>query len=140
MPLKINENLAIPDQYLRISYVRSQGPGGQNVNKVNTCAELTFDLANACELSPAVKRRLGALAGRRLTAEGKIIMRSDRHREQSRNRDEVLDRLTRLIRAALVRPKVRKPSKPTRASREKRLQLKREKSDKKRQRRSINLE
>lgn len=118
--LTINDNITIDSRYLQINFVRSRGPGGQNVNKVNTRAQLTFDLNRCSDIGLAAKTRLARLAGRRLTADGKIIIQSDRFREQSRNRQECLDRLRRLIQKALTPPKKRRPTKPTAASKRKR--------------------
>lgn len=124
----INDNFAISSKYISIVYVRSQGPGGQNVNKVNTKAQLTFDLKNCPILSEAVKKRLAVLAGRRITNQGKLIVRSDRYRQQKRNRQECLDRLGTLIRKALIPGKKRRATKPTQSSIKRRLDDKRQHS------------
>ena len=114
--LSINDKITIPAEYINIRYIRSRGPGGQNVNKVNTRAQLTFDLKN-CELIPsAAKKRLVVLAGRRVTNAGTLIIESDRFRQQRQNRNETLLRLRRLIREALITPKKRRPTKPTTTS------------------------
>ena len=112
----------IPPGDLEFSFVRAAGPGGQNVNKVASAAQLRFDLAGTQALGAAVKARLRALAGQRLTAEGTILIIARNHRTQEGNRREAFDRLAELVRAALVEPKVRRATKPTRASKERRIE------------------
>jgi len=111
----------LPDADLSISFVRSAGPGGQNVNKLATAAQLRFNLDGTGVLSPAVKSRLRTLAGRRVTDEGEILIIARNHRTQEGNRREALARLHALIDAARVEPKLRRATKPTKASRERRL-------------------
>lgn len=122
MPLPVNARLAIPDGELSWSFVRASGPGGQNVNKVATAAQLRFDLAGSAVLSADVKTRLRALGGRRVTAEGALLIVARNHRTQEQNRREAGERLAELIRRSLVPPKPRRPTAPTRASRERRLE------------------
>jgi ribosome-associated protein len=112
----------IPESDLAFSFVRAAGPGGQNVNKVASAAQLRFDLAGTQALNERVKARLRALAGRRLTAEGAILILARNHRTQEGNRREALARLDELIGRALVEPKLRRATKPTRASKERRLE------------------
>ena len=126
--LKVDDTIRIDGRYIAMTYVRSRGPGGQNVNKLNTRAQLVFDLKGCTDLGSAVKERLQVLAGRRMTADGRMIMQSDRYRHQGRNRQECLDRLRRLIRKALQPPKPRIPTKPSRAAKEKRLADKKHRS------------
>lgn len=126
--LKINEKISISEQYITINYVRSRGPGGQNVNKVNTRAQLSFDLENCPELSAAVKKRLIKLAGSRVCGDGRLLIQSDCYRLQSRNRQECLDRLRKLISKALVAPKQRRATQPSWASKRKRLADKKHRS------------
>ena len=114
----------IPQSDLAFSFVRAAGPGGQNVNKVASAAQLRFDLAGTQSLNERVKARLRALAGRRLTAEGAILILARNHRTQEGNRREALARLDELIGRALVEPKLRRATKPTRASKERRLERK----------------
>ena len=121
MPLAISDELVIPDRDLAVAFVRASGPGGQNVNKVASAVQLRFDLAATAALDVAVKKRLRALAGRRLTEDGAILIVARNHRTQERNRSEALERLRALIERALVAPKERRPTRPTRASREQRL-------------------
>jgi ribosome-associated protein len=121
VPLAITPELELPDAELSLTFVRSSGPGGQNVNKVASAAQLRFDLAGSRSLSEAVKARLRPLAGRRLTAEGAILIIARSHRTQEGNRRDAEERLADLIRRALIVPKVRTATRPTRAARERRL-------------------
>ena len=121
MPLAISDELVIPDRDLSVTFVRASGPGGQNVNKVASAVQLRFDLAGTSALDPAVKERLRALAGRRVTEDGAILIIARTHRTQERNRSEALERLRRLIEGALIAPKPRRATRPTRASQEQRL-------------------
>ena len=138
--LEINSKITIPTACIHVTFARSRGPGGQNVNKVNTQAQLAFELDACGALSTAVKKRLRVLAGRRLTAQGQLLIRSDRFREQKRNRRECLDRLRRMIQKALIAPAVRVPTKPTAASKCKRLADKRRRGLAKSQRGKVQLE
>jgi ribosome-associated protein len=124
VPLPIAVDVEIPDDELSLSFVRASGPGGQNVNKVATAVQLRYDLARSRALSEATKLRLRSLCGRRLTAEGSILIIARNHRTQERNRREAEERLAELIRRALAVPKIRKPTRPTRAALERRLEHK----------------
>ena len=122
MSLEITSILVIPDSDLSFAFIRASGPGGQNVNKVSSAVQLRFDMAGTTVLSDAVKNRLRALAGRRLTDDGAILITARNQRSQDHNRREALERLADMIRKALVAPKARKATTPTRASRERRLE------------------
>ena len=122
MSFEITPTLVIPDTDLSFAFIRASGPGGQNVNKVSSAVQLRFDMAGTTVLSDAVKNRLRALAGRRLTDDGAILITARNQRSQDHNRREALERLAELIRTALIVPKTRKATKPTRASRERRLE------------------
>ena len=124
MPLSVTPGVEIPDSDVALSFVRSSGPGGQNVNKVASAVQLRFDLQRSSALAPEVKARLRALSGRRLTSEGAILIIARNHRTQESNRREAEARLTDLIKRALIPPKLRKATKPTRAARERRLEQK----------------
>jgi ribosome-associated protein len=114
----------LPARDLHFQFIRASGPGGQNVNKVATAAQLHFDLAGTAALSPPVKARLRALAGGRLTVEGAIVITARSHRTQEANRRDALARLTALIEAAQLEPKLRRATRPTAGSRQRRLESK----------------
>ncbi len=118
--------LDLPEQDLQFQFIRASGPGGQNVNKVATAAQLRFDLAGTQALSLAVKQRLRALAGHRVTADGSLLIVARNHRTQEGNRREALQRLADLVARASVEPIVRRATRPTRASKLRRLDVKRE--------------
>src|ERR1700722_9557986 len=121
MPLIISERVVVPDADLDFSAIRSPGPGGQNVNKVATAVPLRFDLLNTQALDAAVKQRVRARAGHRLNDDGTLLIVARAHRSQERNRADALERLRQLIRASLEPPRPRKATRPTKASRERRL-------------------
>jgi ribosome-associated protein len=124
VPIEITSWLTIPDSDLELSFVRASGPGGQNVNKVASAVQLRFDLAGTAALTEPVKQRVRGLAGRRVTDDGALLIIARNHRTQEQNRREAYERVADLIRQALIPPKVRKATKPTRASKERRLDTK----------------
>ena len=133
--LIITPAISIDENELEENFVLASGPGGQNVNKVASAVQLRFDLGRSLSLPWDVKHRLSALAGRRLTKDGVLILEGSRFRDQVRNRADVRERLVQLIRQAAVAPKKRKPTRPSRASRERRIERKKGHSALKRQRR-----
>jgi ribosome-associated protein len=118
--------LELPPQDLQFQFVRASGPGGQNVNKVATAAQLRFDLAGTQALSPPIKARLRALAGRRVSADGALLIAARNQRTQEGNRREALQRLMELIERASIEPKKRRPTRPTLGSKQRRLEGKQE--------------
>lgn len=122
--LWVTETLHIADWELSESFVRSSGPGGQNVNKVSTAVELRFEAERSPHLSPAIKARLKKIAGRKWTLEGALIVQVEDTRSQARNREIARERLVEMIRAALVAPKRRIATKPTLGSQRRRLAAK----------------
>jgi ribosome-associated protein len=132
--LRITSTLTIDDREIEERFVRASGPGGQNVNKVASAVQLRFDAAQSGALSPEVRERLRALAGARMSDDGVITIDARRHRTQHQNREDARNRLAALIRAALVRPKKRHKTRPTGASKERRIASKRLRSDVKRNR------
>jgi ribosome-associated protein len=123
---------AIPEQDLQFQFIRGSGPGGQNVNKVATAAQLRFDLLGTQALSAQVKTRLRLLAGSRLNADGTVLIVARNHRTQEGNRRAALERLEDLIARATIEPKKRRATRPTLGSRERRLDHKRERKQVKR--------
>ena len=135
--IQVTPAIAIEESEITEQFVRSSGPGGQNVNKVATAVQLRFDVAGSPSLPDEVRKRLIRLAGRRVTAEGVLIVDARRFRTQERNRKDAMKRLTDLIRRAAARPKRRRKTKPTAASRRRRLEDKRRRGEIKRMRRRV---
>ena len=133
--LVINDRITIPAAELRVSFARSSGPGGQNVNKVESKVELRWKPAESVVLSERDRSWLLERLADRLTAAGELMVTSSKTRDQAKNRDDAQGKMIEIIRAALVRPKIRRKTRPSRRSVERRLQDKRERSERKRTRR-----
>jgi len=127
--IAITANIAIEDSEVLESFIRASGPGGQNVNKLSTAVQLRFDVRRSPSLPDDVRERLERLAGRRLTRDGVLVITAQRFRTQERNREDALVRLVELIRAATVRPVRRRPTRPTLASKVRRLEGKKRRGD-----------
>jgi ribosome-associated protein len=138
--LEITPAVSIDENEIQIDFVRASGPGGQNVNKVSTAAQLRFDIRNSPSLETAVKERLVRLAGSRVTEAGILVIDARRFRTQEQNRLDAIQRLLGLVRRALEQPKARRKTRPTLASKQKRLQTKRRHSEKKRLRGRLTLD
>ena len=133
--LTITENISIPLSEIKITFLQASGPGGQNVNKVATMAQLRFDVAKSSSLPDPVKSRLASVAGARLNKDGVLVIEARRYRTQEQNRADALQRLAALIVEASKRPKTRRITRPSGASRAERLKTKRRRGEIKRLRR-----
>ncbi|MCA9087404.1 MAG: aminoacyl-tRNA hydrolase [Planctomycetaceae bacterium] len=129
--LIVNSRVRVPFAELEFNFVRSSGPGGQNVNKVNSQAQLHWDVASNSTVPEEVKLRLQTLQRRRFTKEGVLVLNSQRYRDQVKNRQDCLDKLTAMLQAAAERPTVRKPTRVSRGQKEARLREKRQQSQRK---------
>jgi ribosome-associated protein len=120
--IRITDHIAIDESEISESFIRASGPGGQNVNKLSTAVQLRFAVRHSPSLPAEVRARLERIAGRRLTRDGVLVITAQRHRTQERNREDALERLIEMIRAATVRPVARRPTRPTFASKVRRLE------------------
>ena len=126
--IRVTRDIAIDEKDLDVTFVRASGPGGQNVNKLSTAAQLRFDITRL-SLPPDVLTRLTALAGQRMTKDGVIVIHAQRFRTQERNRADAIDRLLELLREASIRPKPRRATRPTLGSKVRRLEGKKRRGD-----------
>jgi ribosome-associated protein len=138
--LEITPTFSIDERELHLDFIRSAGPGGQNVNKVATAVQLRFDIANSQSLAPDLKGRLIRLSGNRVNADGVLLIEARRFRTQEQNREDALRRFAELVRKALVPPKPRKKTMPTAASKTQRLKSKKAKGSIKRLRQDKSFE
>jgi len=137
--LEITPSFFIDERELQFDFIRAAGPGGQNVNKVATAVQMRFDITNS-SLASDIKERLIQLAGKRVNADGVLMLEAKRFRTQEQNREDAIQRLVELIRKALVKPKPRRKTKPSTASKEKRLKAKKVKGATKRIRQDKSFE
>jgi ribosome-associated protein len=137
--INITPTIAIRENEIKLDFIRSSGPGGQNVNKVATRVQLRFDVKNSPSLSDDVRSRLARLAGRKITENGILIIQAGRFRKQERNRQDAIDRLKNLIWKASIKPKVRIKTKPSRAAKKRMLLAKRHRSKIKRMREGVSI-
>lgn len=135
--IRIKPGVTLDENELEFEYMRSPGPGGQNVNKVSTAVRLRFDAASSRSISQPVKKRLEVLAGNRMTRDGALLIEASGFRSRRRNRQDAIDRLTELLKKASSKPKPRRKTKPTLESQKKRLEIKKQRGMIKRQRKPV---
>jgi ribosome-associated protein len=135
--IHITHSISIDEREIQEEFIRASGSGGQNINKVATAVQLRFNVVNSPSLPDDVRERLMQLAGRRMTDKGILIIEARRFRTQERNRKDAIDRLVELVRKAAEKPKLRRKTRPTPASRRRRLNMKRHQGEMKRMRRSV---
>ncbi len=134
--IRVTPRISIDEHEVEESFVRASGPGGQNVNKLATAVQLRFNVRGSPSLPEDVRTRLERLAGARMTRDGVLVITAQRHRTQGRNREDALERLIDLIRRAAVAPRLRRPTRPSKAARERRVEAKKHRAGLKQMRRT----
>ena len=137
--IRVTDNIELDENELHLEFVRASGPGGQNVNKVSSAVQLRFNVSQSACLTPEIKERLIKVAGRKVTADGTLVIQARRFRSQEQNRVDAIERLVALIQKAAVPPKIRRKTKPSASARERRLKTKRQRSQIKQKRKPVNI-
>ena len=132
--IHISDTITLDENEVQLDFIRASGPGGQNVNKVSSAVQLRFNVAESPAFNDAIRERLKKIAGKRLTADGILIIKAQRYRSQEQNRQDAIDRLVEMIQKAIEVPKPRRATRPTAASKKRRLTTKRHRGDLKRRR------